>query len=231
MARRKAPTKDESALLPPFAALPDQAIHVPSSDAEFEQAREALTRASVLGFDTESKPLFQVGAKDTGPHVVQFATVDAAWLLQTHHAAAQAITREILGNPRILKVGFGLDNDRHQLQGRLQVEMQNVLDLDRVFKRHGFGASTGVRAAIAMVLGQSLRKSKKVTTSNWANPRLTDSQRRYAANDAHAAAMVHAHLPAWEALQPPVPAQRPPRPPRPAADAGNSTNSTIERRM
>ena len=216
MSRRKAPSKDESALLPPFAALPDSAIHIPATDEEFARAREALLAAQVLGFDTESKPLFQVGAKDTGPHLVQFATGKQAWLLQMRHPQAFAITREVLGDPRIAKVGFGLDNDRHQLQGRLQVEMQNVLDLDRVFKRHGFGASTGVRAAIALTLGQSLRKSKKVTTSNWSNEKLSDSQRRYAANDAYAPAMVYAALPAWEAQQPPAP---PPRPPRAASSA------------
>ena len=160
MVRRKAPTKEESALLPPFAALPDSAIYIPSSDEDFARARDALLNAQVLG------------------------------------------------NTRITKAGFGLDNDRHQLQGRLQVEMQNVIDLDRIFKRHGFGASTGVRAAIAMVLVQSLRKSKKVTTSNWSNERLTESQIRYAANDAHAPAMVFAHLAAWEATQPPVQEQR-----------------------
>ncbi|MPN27594.1 Ribonuclease D [bioreactor metagenome] len=164
-----------------------------------------------------------MGAKDTGTHLVQFATVDAAWLLQTSHPLAQAITREVLGNPKIAKVGFGLDNDRSQLQGRLNVEMQNVLDLDRVFKRHGFGSSTGVRAAVALVLGQSLRKSKRVTTSNWSNPRLTESQCRYAANDAHAPAAVFAQLGDWEARQPPVPAHRPPRP-RPAAPDVSTRN-------
>lgn len=214
MVRRKAPTKEESALLPPFAALPDSAIHVPATDEEFARAREALLSAKVLGFDTESKPLFQVGAKDTGPHLVQFASCNEAWLLQMRHPQAFAITREVLGDSHIAKVGFGLDNDRHQLQGRLQVEMQNVLDLDRVFKRHGFGSSTGVRAAVAMVLGQSLRKSKKVTTSNWSNEHLSDSQRRYAANDAHAPAMVHSALTDWEAHQPTIQEQRT-REPRP----------------
>ncbi|QNP48747.1 3'-5' exonuclease [Diaphorobacter aerolatus] len=216
MSRRKAPTKDESALLPPFAALPDSAIHVPVSGDDFEHARTALLQARVLGFDTESKPLFQAGAKDTGPHLVQFATCTDAWLLQMQYPQTFALTREVLGNAQITKVGFGLDNDRHQLQGRLQVEMQNVLDLDRVFKRHGFGSSTGVRAAIALVLGQSLRKSKRVTTSNWSNEQLSDSQRRYAANDAHAPAMVYAALAAWEAKQPPPPPQ-PQSAPRPDA--------------
>lgn len=202
MPRLRAPSKEDSQLLPPFATLPDQAIHVPATAAEFEAARQALTAAQVLGFDTESKPLFHVNQTDTGPHVVQLATRDAAWLLQLHHEQARQLAAQVLGDPAICKAGFGLDHDQRTLPARLGVELRNVIDLDRVFKRHGYASSVGVRAAVALVLGQSFSKSKKISTSNWAAPLLSPAQRRYAANDAHGAAMVHAALPAWEARQP-----------------------------
>ena len=223
MVRRKAPTKDESALLPPFAALPESAILIPATDEEFAAARAELLQAKVLGFDTESKPLFQVGAIDTGPHLVQFSTTQKAWLLQMRHPQSMVLAREVLGNRQIVKAGFGLDNDKHQLQGRLNVELQNVIDLDRVFKRHGYGASTGVRAAIALVRGESFRKSKKITTSNWAIEHLSDSQRRYAANDAFAAAMVQAGLQSWEAQQPAIEPHQARREPRPESGSERST--------
>lgn len=70
MPRLHAPSKDDSRLLPPFAALPERCIHVPATDAEFAAARAALMAAPVLGFDTESKPLFHAHQTDTGPHVV-----------------------------------------------------------------------------------------------------------------------------------------------------------------
>ncbi|MEG2818347.1 MAG: 3'-5' exonuclease domain-containing protein 2, partial [Comamonas sp.] len=60
MPRLQAPSKEASALLPPYPALPDQAIFTPQTQQQFEQARQALLAASVLGFDTESKPLFSV---------------------------------------------------------------------------------------------------------------------------------------------------------------------------
>ncbi|MGE8397287.1 MAG: 3'-5' exonuclease domain-containing protein 2, partial [Comamonas sp.] len=100
-------------------------------------------------------------------------------------------------------------NDKSTLPKRLGVELANVLDLDRVFKQYGYGASIGVRAAIALVLGQSFHKSKKQSTSNWSLPHLSEAQIRYAANDAHAPAMVFAALPAWQTAQPEPPtAQR-----------------------
>jgi ribonuclease D len=183
---------------------------VPATDADFAAARAALMAATVLGFDTESKPLFHVQQTDTGPHVVQLATCDAAWLLQLHHAQARQLAADVLASESICKAGFGLDHDRRALPARLGVPLHNVIDLDRVFKAHGYASSVGVRAAVALVLGQNFHKSKKISTSNWAAQQLSPAQRHYAANDAHGAAMVHAALPAWEQRQPAAP-QRPAR--------------------
>lgn len=211
MPRLKPPSKEESQLLPAFAALPDSAIYVPATPAEFAAARSQLLAQTALGFDTESKPLFHVAQPDTGPHVVQLATTQAAWILQLQHPQALALAREILSHPGICKVGFGLDNDRSTLPKRLGVNLVNIVDLDSIFKRYGYGASTGVRAAIALLLGQSFHKSKKQSTSNWSLKTLSDAQIRYAANDAHGPAMVFAALPAWEAKQPAPSAARAPR--------------------
>jgi len=205
MPRRQPPTKEQSALLPPFAILPPERIHVPTDDAGFAAAHAALRAASVLGFDTESRPVFTAGAADPGPDLVQLATPQGAWLLQLRHPQALALAREVLADAAILKVGFGLDNDRRSLPRRLGVEPQGLQDLDRVFARHGFGRNTGVRAAVALVLGQCLSKSKKTSTTNWSLPTLSPSQLRYAATDAHAPAVLWQALPAWEAAQPPLP--------------------------
>ena len=209
MPRLQPPSKEDSQLLPPYVALPDSAIYIPASDAAFAYAREQLLSQTALGFDTESKPIFHTAQIDTGPHVVQLATPTAAWLLQLHHPQALALAREVIAHPGICKVGFGLDNDKSTLPQRLGVQLENILDLDRLFKRYGYGASTGVRAAVALVLGQNFHKSKKQSTSNWSLPRLSDAQVRYAANDAHAPAMVYAALPAWQAQQPEPNAPRP----------------------
>lgn len=204
MPRLLAPSKEQSQLLPPFGELADSAIHLPTTEAQMQAVRTALLQQAVLGFDTESKPLFSTHQVDTGPHVVQFATVHTAWLLQLHLPGARELACEVLAEARILKAGFGLDNDRSALQGRLGLELQNVLDLDRVFKRYGYGNSVGVRAAIALVLGQNFHKSKRQSTSNWASLQLSTAQKRYAANDAHGPALVQAHLAAWEQAQPPA---------------------------
>ena len=217
MPRLKPPSKEESQLLPPYNALPDSAIHIPQTAQAFADAHAALLTQQALGFDTESKPLFHPGQVDTGPHIVQLATPQSAWILQLHHPEALALAQAVMAHPDIIKVGFGLDNDKSTLPHRLGVPLVNVLDLDRVFKRYGYGASTGVRAAVALVLGQSFHKSKKQSTSNWALRQLSPAQIRYAANDAHAPAMVYAALPAWESTQPAPAPTRPRRVRSPSA--------------
>ena len=208
MHRLIAPNKDESALLPQFLELPEQAIHIPQTEAEFEAAFRAINAEPVLGFDTESKPLFNVGQHDSGPHLVQLATTQQAWLLQLHLPMALELSRKVLVAEHICKVGFGLDNDKHTLPRRLGVPLVNIQDLDSRFKQLGYGASVGVRAAAALVLKQSFRKSKRTTTSNWAAIDLTPAQRRYAANDAHAPAVIYAHMSAWESTVPAQPQRR-----------------------
>ena len=208
MHRLIAPNKDESALLPQFLELPEQAIHIPQTEAEFEAAFRAINAEPVLGFDTESKPLFNVGQHDSGPHLVQLATTQQAWLLQLHLPMALELSRKVLVAEHICKVGFGLDNDKHTLPRRLGAPLVNIQDLDSRFKQLGYGASVGVRAAAALVLKQSFRKSKRTTTSNWAAIDLTPAQRRYAANDAHAPAVIYAHMTAWESTVPVQPQRR-----------------------
>jgi ribonuclease D len=58
-------------------------------------------------------------------------------------------------------------------------------------RRLGFKQAVGLKTAVAIVLGQRMPKSKKVTTSNWAAPQLSPQQLQYAANDAHASLLVY----------------------------------------
>lgn len=185
------PTRDEIALLPLFEGLPLDAITVVRTPADADRARDALLTAGVCGFDTESKPTFRKEEVNTGPHVLQFATRERAWLFQLLRADCLPIAAELLASPVLVKVGFGLDTDRTLIRNRLAVEPTAVVDLDHEFRRRGHRQSVGVKSAVALVFGQRFVKSRKATTSNWAAARLTEAQLRYAANDAYAALRVY----------------------------------------
>lgn len=167
---------------------------------EFEaaEALSALAQADVVGFDTESKPTFAKGEASTGPHLVQLATDDTAWLFQIGAAPHAGVLREVLESERILKVGFGLGDDLRRLRAKLGIDAKNVLDLSTALRRRGERNPLGAKSAVARFFGQRLQKSKRITTTNWAQPRLSDKQILYAADDAHVALRLYRH---WRALQ------------------------------
>jgi RNA polymerase sigma factor for flagellar operon FliA len=106
-------------------------------------------------------------------------------------AANHDVLRQILGAPNVLKVGFGLGNDRSALRSRLGIELTNVLDLGEVLRGPGHRGTVGAKVAVAHYFGQKFQKSKKVGTSNWASSRLNERQVLYAANDAHVALQIY----------------------------------------
>lgn len=209
--------------LPPYEGIALADVRLVRSRQDADGALAALLACDAIGFDTESKPTFQKGEQSTGPHLVQLATDQHAYLFQigarplpapapsaSGAAAPPAIAgidvlRAVLESPAILKVGFGLGDDLRRLRAKLGIETRNVLDLSTALRR-GERNALGAKTAVARFFGKRLQKSRKITTTNWALPRLTDKQILYAADDAHVALRIYRH---WRAHPPP------PLPPKP----------------
>lgn len=190
-------TLDMNTSTPTDAELPlyegvalDDIVFVVSAETAAE-ARQALVTEEVLGFDTESKPTFSKGEQSTGPHLVQLATATRVFLFPIDRTPDIEALKAVLESACILKVGFGLDGDLAQLRARLGIEMRNVLDLSRELKSDKRNQALGAKTAVAKYFGRRLQKSRRTTTSNWAQPRLTERQMVYAANDAQVALRVY----------------------------------------
>lgn len=190
MPRIPSPSKDDMAALEPLTRLGLADIAVISTRQQAEHAFQTLDTHAVLGFDTESKPTFVRDEVSEGPHVVQFSTLHKAYIFQLHDAGCREAVALLLVSERITKVGFGLAGDHVQIMRTLGVQPKNVLDLNAVFSKKGHIKELGVRGAVAVVFNRRFVKSRKATTSNWANRQLTESQIVYAANDAWAAIKV-----------------------------------------
>jgi hypothetical protein len=182
-----APTKAETALLPAFEGLSLSRIHVPGTRSECRRAVDEILAAGLAGFDTEARPTFRPGQKSDGPHLVQFALTDKAFLFQLHWSECEKAAAELISSRQVLKVGFGLKNDRGQIRRRLGITLEHALDLDPVFRKLGYRGHIGVRGAMGALLQLSFKKSKSITTSNWSASELRPAQLLYAANDAFAA--------------------------------------------
>lgn len=193
--------------LPAYAGLPLAAITLIASDADAETAAAVLMAAKVIGFDSESKPTFLKGEVTTGPHLVQLATEEHAYLFQILPNQDSTALKAVLESAAVLKVGFGLGNDRRDLQARLDIKLHNVLDLGETLRSGGqlgqpdnerHRGTVGAKLAVAHFFGAKLQKSKKIGTSNWASRQLSERQLLYAANDAWVALQVYR---AWRERQ------------------------------
>lgn len=189
--------------LPAYVGIDLANVRLVRSEQDAREALADLLGGDAIGFDTESKPTFAKGEVSTGPHLVQLATLETAWLFQTATPAGNALAitvlKPVLEDQRVLKVGFGLGDDVRRLKSKFGIELRNVLDLSTALRRRGERNPLGAKSAVERFFGQRLQKSKRITTTNWALPRLSDKQLQYAADDAHAALKIYRH---WKANPP-----------------------------
>lgn len=189
-----APDRESIEAMEPFERLGLEQIVWVADSAGAETAWQALHGERVLGFDTESKPTFVRHEASEGPHIVQLATATTAYIFALHDPKSLQAAARLLADPAILKVGFGLGDDRKRIIAKLNIDPQGVVDLNHVFHEQGWRKDMGVKAAVAVTYQKRFLKSKKAATSNWAARQLSQAQLIYAANDAWAALRVHQAL-------------------------------------
>ncbi|MCW5652754.1 3'-5' exonuclease [Hydrogenophaga sp.] len=192
--RRESPAKEDIALLEPFERLGLDRITLVRSAAEAREACAALVDHPAWGFDTESRPTFQKHEVSDGPHTVQLATRQHAWVFQLHDPDCREQVAGLLASNHHVKAGFGLGDDTRRIVAKLAIEPACVLELNAVLRALGYRKDMGVKAAVAALFERRFIKSKKVATSNWANAHLNEAQLIYAANDAWAAARIYEAL-------------------------------------
>lgn len=185
--QRITPHKEEIAELADFEGLGMEQVFRVTNARQAGLAMKELMLAGTVGFDTESKPTFHKGQQSEGPHVLQFATLDKAFIFQAHVVESHPAIIELLQAPELTKIGFGLGGDLRQIANRFGIRPGGIVDLERSFRRLGYRNAVGAKSAVAMFFNRKLLKSKSVTTSNWAARDLSERQLLYAANDAYAA--------------------------------------------
>jgi RNA polymerase sigma factor for flagellar operon FliA len=215
--QQRAVPAEAEAELPPYVGIRIADVQMVSTAEQASAARIALLAADAIGFDTESKPTFTKGETSTGPHLIQFSTDHKAWLFQIG-ASTSAHTLEVLTavleSALPLKIGFGLSDDVKRLHAKLAIRAAGVVDLSVALRTPGQRNDLGAKTAVAKFFGQKLQKSKKISTTNWALPRLNEKQILYAADDAQVALRVYRHWLAAGNKLPPMKAVKLPRPPK-----------------
>ena len=186
------PSKEYIQSLPHFQNLASEKILVINTLQQCQSIEAELKIAAVLGFDSESKPTFNKGEVQTGPHLIQLATFEKAYLFQVSDEILTFL-KPIFENKDQIKVGFGLKNDAHLFRKK-GIELNSVIELSKCFGSFRLNNPVGIKNAMALLFKVNFPKSKSVSTSNWARKNLTIPQIEYAAADAYAPVLIFEEL-------------------------------------
>lgn len=155
-------------------------VHVVRSEADWQAALPLLREESILGFDTETRPSFRKGRRNS-PALIQLATAQAVYLIQLSWLPFGPHLADLLANPVQVKAGVGIRDDMRDLAKLHDFEPAGLVDLGGVARAHKL-PSQGLRTLAANFFGW--RVSKGSQCSNWSLPELSARQIAYAATDA-----------------------------------------------
>ena len=155
-------------------------VVVVSNAEQLASALEELNRASVIGFDTESRPAFRKG-EYYPVAMIQMAIPGKVFLVRVNLTGFTLELQNLFANENIVKAGISIRDDIKELQRLGDFTPGGVVDLNDVAKEIGI-MNIGVRSLSGIFLG--IRISKGQQTSNWERESLTESQLFYAATDA-----------------------------------------------
>lgn len=184
-------TKDEINNLPVLTY--EGEIIIVRTEAELNNILPELRKAEVLGFDTETRPMFTKGTPYP-PSLIQLATEQKVYLIQLKHIPFSQELIQILAAEDIVKTGVAIQDDLNALIRISPFQPQSIVDLAHLAKRKGVQAQ-GLRTITANLLGY--RISKGAQCSNWAVDTLTHAQIKYAATDAWLGLIIYNILINW----------------------------------
>ena len=155
-------------------------VAIVQSLEDTQQAITKLLKCSVLGFDTETRPVFKKG-RSNPTSLIQLAGGKGVYLFQLNRIETIEPLLPLFENAEIVKTGIGIADDIKALQKIHPFEPKGFVDSASLSSSLGI-INTGLRPLVALLLKK--RISKGAQTSNWAANQLRESQIRYAATDA-----------------------------------------------
>ena len=151
-----------------------------------EMARIALrelTRARVVGFDTETRPSFHRGHMHNVA-LMQLSTDDHCFLFRLNILGISEPLRKFLEDPEIIKIGLSVHDDFSVMRRLVDdLDPQGFIDLQEYVKFFHIN-DISLQKIYAIVFREKISKNQRLT--NWEAPVLTEQQQRYAAIDAWA---------------------------------------------
>lgn len=209
----------------PLGAFPGEIHVIDRIGLEYASAITYLLTQKVIGFDTETRPVFSPGAHHNHVALLQLSGAGKAFLFRLNKMGMRKLICSILSNPNILKVGAATTDDVRGLQYHSKFEPRGFVDLQRIGWEWGI-RDKSVKKMAAIILGCKISKTQQL--SNWEAEQLSPAQQMYAATDAWVCREMYLKLLASE-KHPLTPEQMAPAPVKPRCEETGAENENKSR--
>jgi ribonuclease D len=159
----------------------------------FREVFPRLLGSKLLGFDTETKPSFKKGSKNS-VSLVQLSNDHLACLFRINKIGFPQELIDLLSDPSVIKAGVAVHDDIRYLKGVKKFNPDGFIDLQNFVRDFGI-QSSGLKKLSAIVLGFRISKRQQVT--DWEAEQLTEAQLIYAATDAWVCHQIYNKLTKW----------------------------------
>ncbi|MDE6559215.1 MAG: 3'-5' exonuclease domain-containing protein 2 [Muribaculaceae bacterium] len=165
-------------------------IHLIDSPEKIRKAVECLSRETIIGFDTETRPSFRKG-QSYQVALMQLATHDKCFLIRLNKIGLPDGIKHILEDNNVLKIGVSLHDDFHNLSKIFTMTPGGFVDLQPYVKKFGI-VDNSLSRIYGILFGQRISKSQRLT--NWEAATLTPAQQAYASIDARSCITIYEYL-------------------------------------
>lgn len=173
----------------PVATFPGK-IQVIDNAADARAAVRYLSRQTIVGFDSETRPSFRRGSTHNVA-LVQLSIHEICFLFRINKMGFVEPLRKFFELPDIKKIGLSTKDDFHGLHKLGEFEPQGFIELQDYVKEFGI-IDASLQRIYAILFGERLSKGQRLT--NWEAQELTEAQQHYAALDAWSCIRIYEHL-------------------------------------
>ncbi len=147
---------------------------------KLKKAVDILSKASVIGFDTETKPSFKKGVINNVA-LLQLSVKNHAFLFRLNRIGLPGEICKILSNPKVIKTGVAINDDIKALNKIKTFIPKGFIELQEHAKSLGIN-DFSLKKLAAITCGFRISKGQQL--SNWEAEVLSEAQQMYAATDA-----------------------------------------------
>lgn len=165
----------------PLGSFPGKIHVIKKKGFEYLKAIAYLRSQKVIGFDTETRPVFSPGQHHNHVALLQLSGAENAYLFRVGSMGMRKMLCKLMSDPRILKVGAAVHDDVRGLQYYQRFKANGFVDLQKIAYEWGI-RDKSVKKMAANILGVRISKSQQL--SNWEAEELSPAQQMYAATDA-----------------------------------------------